>query len=298
MLTLHQFQQPDIIGSYSAGLRDRATSQTMKSQQEKEQKRNYLQSLLKDPSRSKKSIMQEALATDPEVAVNLAKSFKYIEGLDAEGASAMREALPHLYGFLQMSDTPEKWEENKPYLKQLGLDDKTAEYIGEFDQRKRAMMLENIAITKGALDKKIETFGDMQEIPGMPGYVGQKSKITGKLANITNTKDKEKTDSGYKPSTANSIRDGVALVFSGRYDPTTNTFLGLSKDVGQKAAAIASEAEKIYRKSKGAIEINEAVTLSAKRFGIELPSPIDENASKPPINDPANIRNFLNGLQR
>lgn len=107
--------------------------------------------------------------------------------------------------------------------------------------------------------------------------------------------------SGYGPSDANAMFRYTAELMGGRYDPMTGQFANLQPDLLTRLQAIAAEAERLYRESAGAIGHLEAVRQAGAAFGIRFPAPGGALSPPPPggapdASDPANIRDWLEGL--
>lgn len=93
----------------------------------------------------------------------------------------------------------------------------------------------------------------------------------------------------FKASDANSIRNAVAGLYGGMYDPETGKFVALDRDTIKKVNAIASYAQRIYIDALRAgeqIPHDEAVRRAARKMNIEIPNLGDPNA----LSDPLGIR--------
>jgi len=88
-------------------------------------------------------------------------------------------------------------------------------------------------------------------------------------------------------SDSNAIANASGELYGGFWDPVTQRYSGLSKDVAQNVAAVAEEAERIFRTERGKgnmIGHRQAVAKAARTMGIDV-----QNLSGK-ANDPLGLR--------
>lgn len=89
----------------------------------------------------------------------------------------------------------------------------------------------------------------------------------------------------FKSADANTIARQAAQMYGGFYDPVTQQFSGLDKELSAKVQALAEEAEKVYIENSGQIGHNEAVARAARRIQIDVSNIRDKFH-----NDPLGLR--------
>lgn len=98
---------------------------------------------------------------------------------------------------------------------------------------------------------------------------------------------------GYKgmaASDSNSIRNGVAGLYGGMWDPVTQKYIGIDRGVEKKIAGISAEAARIYDANKGRVPHDQAVMRAAQKMNIEIP----DLQNDPQNEDPLGLSNILN----
>lgn len=140
-----------------------------------------------------------------------------------------------------------------------------------------------LAKISGNAQSMVEQFGGYEDIPGLPGAKGQRSKKSGKWANIKTAKDLSSGGrGGLKASDENAIYRQSGALFGGDYDPVSGQFIGLAPEVTVNVQAIASRASELYSKGLTGTRA-QAVSKAARELGVN----ILDLSKKPAKPDPA-----------
>ena len=85
----------------------------------------------------------------------------------------------------------------------------------------------------------------------------------------------------FKASDSNELGEQSERLYGGTWDPISKTIVGLDKEKAAKVAEVHSLSAKIYAQGEGQIPHPVAFAQAARRLGIRIPDPDDDETSDP-----------------